>query len=386
MVLDNFDTTMGFAAVMLLLSLLITVLVQMVVTALNLRGLNLLWGVRTLLMQIDPRLGDAAKKIANAVLKHKTVCHTWRRTTAIHPEELARLVVDVVENADKHKVALPQNADLVNLVKAASPGITSQQAGQALQVVQEIGKLFPQQIPAVTEAVNRALKSTSELEQRINTWFDTVMDRTTERFVAHTRIATIAFGFLVAFVLHIDSIHIVRELSANKELRGAFVSIADATLKQAEETQETLEESVLASKVIIALATDAAGAEQAATLKTVPSSVRTRAEGLAWIALKFPDDARRADLMLGFSNGYQRASLERVKELTTTAQDIRNSLEERLIKLTPPLPTWTKEHILGFVITALFLSLGAPFWFNVLRNLSNLRPAIAAKVEGRAAA
>ena len=32
-------------------------------------------------------------------------------------------------------------------------------------------------------------------------------------------------------------------------------------------------------------------------------------------------------------------------------------------------------------VTALFLSLGAPFWFNALRNMSNLRPIIAGKVE-----
>jgi len=29
----------------------------------------------------------------------------------------------------------------------------------------------------------------------------------------------------------------------------------------------------------------------------------------------------------------------------------------------------------------LFLSLGAPFWYNVLRQLSNLRPAVAQKIE-----
>ena len=40
-----------------------------------------------------------------------------------------------------------------------------------------------------------------------------------------------------------------------------------------------------------------------------------------------------------------------------------------------------KRHLAGTLVSVLFLSLGAPFWFNTLRQLSNLKPAIADKVE-----
>jgi hypothetical protein len=39
------------------------------------------------------------------------------------------------------------------------------------------------------------------------------------------------------------------------------------------------------------------------------------------------------------------------------------------------------KHLLGMFVSALFLSLGAPFWFNALRNMSNLRPILAGKVD-----
>jgi hypothetical protein len=39
-----------------------------------------------------------------------------------------------------------------------------------------------------------------------------------------------------------------------------------------------------------------------------------------------------------------------------------------------------RRHLVGTLVTILLLSLGAPFWFNALRQLSNLKPAIAAKV------
>jgi hypothetical protein len=41
------------------------------------------------------------------------------------------------------------------------------------------------------------------------------------------------------------------------------------------------------------------------------------------------------------------------------------------------------HHLGGMLITAGLLTLGAPFWFNLLKNLMNLRPAVATLVERR---
>jgi len=37
------------------------------------------------------------------------------------------------------------------------------------------------------------------------------------------------------------------------------------------------------------------------------------------------------------------------------------------------------RNFLGILLTAAFLSLGAPFWYNALKNLSNLRSTVANK-------
>jgi hypothetical protein len=42
-----------------------------------------------------------------------------------------------------------------------------------------------------------------------------------------------------------------------------------------------------------------------------------------------------------------------------------------------------KRHLAGTLASVLFLSLGAPFWYNALGQLSNLKPAISKKVEGK---
>lgn len=48
-----------------------------------------------------------------------------------------------------------------------------------------------------------------------------------------------------------------------------------------------------------------------------------------------------------------------------------------------PNEAWVWTHLLGLALTAGLLTLGAPFWFNLLKNLSGLRPALANLIERR---
>ena len=43
--------------------------------------------------------------------------------------------------------------------------------------------------------------------------------------------------------------------------------------------------------------------------------------------------------------------------------------------------SWPKRRLLGILVSAALLSLGAPFWFNTLKSLTNLRPTLANAIE-----
>ena len=125
MTLQHIDTVIGFVVVMLLLSMLITVLVQMVIAVLGLRGANLLWGVKTLLQQVG--VNKNAEDIAEAVLRHPAISHTRnRRATAIHVDELVRLLRDLAANPDSRLKAAAQ-PPLKTLIEKLS-GIDSRPA------------------------------------------------------------------------------------------------------------------------------------------------------------------------------------------------------------------------------------------------------------------
>jgi hypothetical protein len=49
----------------------------------------------------------------------------------------------------------------------------------------------------------------------------------------------------------------------------------------------------------------------------------------------------------------------------------------------PTEKLWWFNHLFGLALSAGLLTLGAPFWFNLLKNLMSLRPAVASLVEKR---
>src|SRR5690349_16148955 len=106
MTLQHIDTAIGFATLMLLLSLLITVLVQTTGAVLHLRGSNLFHGVVRLLKQADPNLEKQAEGLANLVLRHPAVSHTANeRATAISFDEFIRVLRDVGSRPEGEAIA-----------------------------------------------------------------------------------------------------------------------------------------------------------------------------------------------------------------------------------------------------------------------------------------
>jgi hypothetical protein len=65
-------------------------------------------------------------------------------------------------------------------------------------------------------------------------------------------------------------------------------------------------------------------------------------------------------------------------ELRDSFRDIRASLENAPVPVFHPRETrrdWLDfDGILSWVLSGILVALGAPFWFNILRQLMNLRP------------
>jgi len=385
MSLEHLDTGLGFAVIMLLLSLLITVLVQAIIAVLGLRGSNLRWGVAQVLTQIDPAIARHAQEIAERALQHSAISPVWKRSaTAIRADELTRVLDQVIKSDEpwhdpQAKVALKR---LLDDVLPGNAELTDK--GEALAA--QLATLVPAQAAAVRGVVVGALGATRKIVAGVSTWFDTIMDRTTERFVVQARWVTAAAAFVFALALQVDSLQLLQRLSTDSEFRNRVVSASQSVLQRAEDVVVLTERKPLASQALKE-ARDSVGLETRAAAGDIPPNLVTREQGEVWLRTRVQNVKRLDSLLDVYNRRFDEATRVWVGELRASTGAITEQLRSATFQLVPnPYPgldEYLKEprHLVGTLMTALLLTLGAPFWFNVLRQLANLRPAIAGKVD-----
>ena len=185
-------------------------------------------------------------------------------------------------------------------------------------------------------------RATTLSYDRFQRWFGSAQDRAEQWFQTHVRIVTIICSICAAFVLQLDTAEIFRQLRDQPKLAEALVKAAPGVVQKGGELGEPLQ---------------------------TPTS-----------------DAHEQDRKKAFA-------------------ELQQNLEEVGFDIVPrpffgrwhkdPTPTWARAiylprplalviaHLVGLLATAGLLALGAPFWFNLLKNLTSLRPAVATLIEKR---
>ncbi len=100
--LNTFDMIIAFAVIMTVLSLLITIIVQMVSAALSLRGKNLANALALTFQTIDPKLEEQAQSLANQILRDPIFSDSiWRKKDRLLRGNAATHAQAKVERAEK---------------------------------------------------------------------------------------------------------------------------------------------------------------------------------------------------------------------------------------------------------------------------------------------
>jgi hypothetical protein len=348
--LKSLDVVIGLAVVMLALSMAVTVITQTVTTILNTRGRHLRRGLTDLLQQLDPALTAAlSKAVATHVLTHPLISGAappiaqgpptsviggtvrWFRArlggarlgNVVYREEFTKLLMALATPHGSQHLTQDVRDALVTALK--NNGITDPEA--TLKNIRTFALQLERSNPALSHAMRQNIamlhEAESDLVAKVNNWFDQSMDRTSQRFTASTRVITFAGAIIVAIGLQVDTLSLVNRLSVDDRLREALVQKA-GTLREA-------------------AAPDAA---------PTPGATPSPAGGPA----RSPQEVARE-----------------YNEMLATFGIVR-------------LPTprgWVQSlgeaNLFGLVITALLLSLGAPFWYSLLGRLLQLRSVLAAK-------
>jgi hypothetical protein len=342
-VLKSIDVLIGLIVVLLALSMAVTVITQAITSVLNSRGRHLRRGLTDLLEQIDPALNkELSERVATAVLTHPLVSGSnlpfdwgdgnwWRRWlggsrlgNVVQREEFTKLLMGLAAGGSSNTLAAETKEALKGAL--ARNGIADPDA--TLQGIRSLTLLLEKSSPALSNTARQTAAilqaAESDLVGKIHAWFDQTMDRTSQRFTASTRAITFVGAFVVAFGLQVDTVSLFNRLSADDVLRDKLVK--DAMSLPAIQTE-----------------------------------------------------------------GNPSSALDRQQSAGDTTQTIANRQYRHFLSEAGiiSLPTWTgwRDWIRGFdgrslggiLMTSLLLSLGAPFWYGMLRNLLQLRSVLAAK-------
>ena len=312
------DSVLAFSAIMLGVSLLVTVIVQGLTAFVNLRGWALADGLAELFRQAKIDQAEAAalaKKllthplISDSVLRNDIFSH-WMQASAIRKEELLKLL----KNAKDLGVEVPNE---------------------------------------VKDRLDAAADVVSE-------WFDGQMDRVSQAFAHKARAITITVSFLIAFVLHIDAAILVERMFSDSETRAKLVASVEMLQEHAKRLGVAPENDAEKG----AVAEDAVATET--TAKAEPSTELAKAE-----LTKAASEIRTIRTELA------DAGFDILPKFVTSSE-----LDPERGKHVHFDYFWwhTKRgwrHFLGIVAAGALLSLGAPFWFNLLSQLANLRTVLA---------
>ena len=193
-------------------------------------------------------------------------------------------------------------------------------ASQAEQGIAAIGATNPTLCKALTTIAQEAQGDWDKLKTGVEAWFDASMDRLSGDYKRFQQVCVFTMGLFVAVTCNVDAVRIVRQLYSEPGLRAAMTKNAGDYLQ----TSGSSDDKLPLAKAI---------GDRISEVGKAQSQLLARAIPVGWD--KVPT------IGLQYLNWFN-------------------------------ISAWGVNFI-GWFITALAGMLGAPFWFNTLQKLVNLR-------------
>jgi hypothetical protein len=320
--------------------------------------------------------------------------------TAIRPEEVLAALKKLADLQAPTAVANAWDAQQKTLSDAAiqllgaiglPDAVAKDKMSAILTIVDTVGDdgLKNALTNAVGDASGKVVSVIHTVEDRLTNWLNAAQDRAQHWFQTQTRNITIAASIALAFVCQIDAVELFQFVSTDANARKALV---DASAKIVAESSDALDDQGgLPARVAAAWNQSHADALIAVNpawkeVDEVQAEVEKKIREIA------PNDTAKVQADL---NAYATLETATVKAYFAAKVDGLKQLQSTLgatgFELFPsggrrwnpqgtgcPVFEWAYwKHLPGMLLFAGLLSLGAPYWFNLLKNMASLRPALA---------
>ncbi len=340
---DILAVVIGFAAVMLLLSLIVTAMVQITQNVLRMRSENLRDGIE---FAIERAM--KTKAVTSTIQDAKGVANQVMEEISLPPPRswVGKLANSVLPRARTWLKSEELDEYLAEMVDRGVGGLRTEH-------IEPIRKQFQRLEPLMTV-----------------------------RFGGYIRLVTVTWALVVAFYFQVSSIDLLQKLVQDPAYRAAAVAVGEQLAEgQGGEIRDNIEApEQMARRAALVLAE--AHEEHAEQIRTAAESGGEE-EITAALEEQLADlpPEQRSELIAEYQETLDALYLASVRESMTQVSEARVSLTA--LALSPWQYGWafycSAANWLGLLITIIALSLGAPFWFNVLKSAVGLRDTLKPK-------
>lgn len=343
------DVALGLIFVYLLVSLMVTALTEMFAGFLKWRAKNLWAGIRNIL--------DTGK------------AREWVDKLYSHP------LIQSLSEPGKEDETAPKGNRPPHSAPSYIPSRTF--AVTLLEILKEPGQTQEPLQDTIAKLPNGKLRGTllallsesrgdvEELKKNVEIWFNNSMDRVSGWYKRRTQLWNLMIAAFTVLLVNVDTLVIVQALADNEALRTALVAQAEAYAEanQAQARTETQSEDQAAP-----VADPQAPAQEQAALLTsteTPAAGESSDEAVAEVRSQAEEFQRLMKQIEGLN-------LPIGWEWNAAAEDpYYRGVPTSMSRLGETLAF----HLIGWIISIFAVSLGAPFWFDMLNRVISIRSA-----------
>lgn len=362
------DIAIGLVFVYLILSLLSSAVAEAIEHFYRYRAYYLRQGIEKLLMA-----GDA--KLANAFYSHPLIkslysASRWEGTgilakisraggpTYIPTRQFVLTFLDMIVRPNTAPTA----------AGAGPPAANPTSVADVLAAVQK-NAAFPAPVrQALAALIGDAGDDIERLKTNVAEWFDGSMDRVSDWYKRRAQFVLFFIGVGLAIIVNADTLTITQTLSNDAAVRAAIVAAAETYARENPRPDPAAQPPASAGGNG-GQATGGAATAAPTDLERDVSAVVGQLAGLGlpvgWRHRTSDDDAVLAALTASERREYLIAQRVWPRWTGRTFAEWRADWSDQL---------WT--HLLGWLLTAFAVSLGAPFWFDLLNKIMVIRSTV----------
>ena len=222
---------------------------------------------------------------------------------------------------------------------------------------------------AVQSALDTADGDLHKAQAALEKWYDSAMERVAGAYKGRTQVWLLIIGFAVAAAMNIDAITVMQRLSTDDQLRDAVVAQAGSTLAACEKDPS---KCALPAASPTPTASATAGAAVPATTATPTSAAAPTGGVTVQIDTIKAINAQMAEIgwPIGWENGRPEPQFSLLADTGQQPSAIWQKMGfwQRV--------EWWLAILGGWLITAIGVTFGAPFWFDLLNRFMVVRSTV----------